>query len=161
MPALTGYVPDQMIQCLAAFLDFAYLARRSSHDTLSLDAMDAALTRFCELRVIFVETGVRPNGFSLPRQHALLHYVQMIRLFGSPNGLCTSITELKHICAVKKPWRASNRNNPLIQILRTNTRLSKLAALRVEFGRRGMLRGDIVTYALRKVSSSIQHCIIH
>ncbi|EIW51390.1 uncharacterized protein TRAVEDRAFT_67723, partial [Trametes versicolor FP-101664 SS1] len=151
LPVLTGYVPDKMIRCLDAFLEFAYLARRPSHDTTSLDAMDAALARFCELRSIFVETGVRPNGFALPRQHALLHYTRMIKLFGSPNGVCTSISESKHIAAVKRPWRASNRNNPLLQILRTNTRLTKLAALRVELGRRGLLHGDLISYALRKV----------
>ncbi|KAI0669707.1 hypothetical protein C8Q78DRAFT_977285 [Trametes maxima] len=150
LPALTGYVPDKMIQCIAAFLDFAYLARRSSHDTLSLDAMDAALLRYCELCTIFIETGVR-DGFPPPRQHALLHYTWMIKLFGSPNGVCTSISESKHIAAVKRPWRASNRNNPLIQILRTNTRLAKLSALRVDLGRRGLLHGDTVTHALRKV----------
>ncbi|KAI9056389.1 hypothetical protein FKP32DRAFT_1586143 [Trametes sanguinea] len=151
LPALSGYVPDQMIQCISAFLDFSYLARRSSHDTLTLDAMDAALARFCALRQVFVETGVRPDGFSLPRQHALLHYTRMIKLFGSPNGVCTSISESKHIAAVKRPWRASNRNKPLLQILRTNTRLSKLAALRVQLGARGLLHGDVVSYALRTV----------
>ncbi|EIW51114.1 uncharacterized protein TRAVEDRAFT_137916, partial [Trametes versicolor FP-101664 SS1] len=156
LPVLTGYVPDKMIRCLDAFLEFAYLARRPSHDTTSLDAMDAALARFCELRSIFVETGVRPNGFALPRQHALLHYTRMIKLFGSPNGVCTSISESKHIAAVKRPWRASNRNNPLLQILRTNTRLTKLAALRVELGRRGLLHGDLISYALRKLHANEQ-----
>ena len=82
-----------MVQCVAALLDFAYLARRSEHDTYSLEAIEAALASFHELRDIFVETGVRPNGFNLPRQHALVHYVEAIRKFGSPNGLCSSITE--------------------------------------------------------------------
>ncbi|KAI0351106.1 hypothetical protein OH77DRAFT_1568391 [Trametes cingulata] len=157
LPALTGYVPDQMVQCLAAFLDFAYLARRPAHDMRTLDAMDAVLARFRELREIFIDTEVRPDGFSLPRQHALFHYTWMIKLFGSPNGVCTSISESRHITAVKRPWRASNRNKPLFQILRTNTRLSKLAALRAEFGRRGMLQGDVVAYALSKVGLAPPH----
>ncbi|KIJ16060.1 hypothetical protein PAXINDRAFT_76254, partial [Paxillus involutus ATCC 200175] len=42
--------------------------------------------------------------------------------FGAPNGLCPSITESKHITAVKKPWRRSNKHNALGQILRTNQR---------------------------------------
>ncbi|KIJ65729.1 hypothetical protein HYDPIDRAFT_167325 [Hydnomerulius pinastri MD-312] len=140
LPALVGYVPDNMVKCFAAFLDFCYLARRSSHDTQSLESMNNALAQFHELRVVFEDAGVRPNGFSLPRQHALVHYVQNIQLFGSPNGLCSSITESRHITAVKRPWRQSNRNNPLGQMIRTNTRLSKLAAARVEFGRRDALR---------------------
>ncbi|KAH7904233.1 hypothetical protein BJ138DRAFT_1019410, partial [Hygrophoropsis aurantiaca] len=143
--------PDKMIKCISALLDFCYLARRSAHDTPCLDAMAEALQRFHHYRVVFEEEGVRPNGFSLPRQHALVHYIRNIKLFGSPNGLCSSITESRHITAVKRPWRRSNRNKPLDQMIRTNTRLSKLAAARVEFGRRGMLSGDVVAHALQTV----------
>ncbi|KAH9951837.1 hypothetical protein B0H21DRAFT_843134 [Amylocystis lapponica] len=151
LPAIVGHVPDKMVRCIAALLDFCYLARRSSHDTSTLKAMDNALSRFHTYRTVFEEVGIRPNGFSLPRQHALVHYVLNIKLFGSPNGLCSSITESKHIIAVKRPWRRSNRNKPLGQMIRTNTRLSKLAAARVEFGRRGMLHGDVLTHALQTV----------
>ncbi|KAF8881638.1 hypothetical protein BD779DRAFT_1445352, partial [Infundibulicybe gibba] len=52
-----------------------------------------------------------------------------------------SITESKHIKAVKQPWRRSNRNKPLGQMLLTNQRLDKLAAARIEFKARGMLDG--------------------
>ncbi|KAI9069864.1 hypothetical protein FKP32DRAFT_1558895 [Trametes sanguinea] len=148
LPAITGHVPDQMVRCIAAFLDFCYLARRSSHDTFSLQAMEDTLSRFHDLRSIFEDVGIRPDGFALPRQHALVHYVKSIRLFGSPNGLCSSITESRHITAVKKPWRDSSRHNPLEQILAKNTRLGKLAAARVEFARRNMLYGDVLTHAL-------------
>lgn len=127
-----------MVQAIATFMDFCYMARRTSHDTASLTAMNDTLRRFLDLRSVFVETGVRVD-FALPRQHALLHYVYGITLFGSPYGLCSSITESKHIAAVKDPWRRSNRDEPLVQILQTNTRMSKLAAARAEYGRRGML----------------------
>jgi hypothetical protein len=63
----------------------------------------------------------------------------LIKLFGSPGGLCSSITESKHITAVKEPWRRSNRYNALGQMLLTNQRLDKLAASRVDFEHRGML----------------------
>ena len=49
------------------------------------------------------------------------------------NGLCSSITESKHITAVKNPWRRSNRNQPLGQMLMTNQQSDKLAAARVDF----------------------------
>lgn len=107
--------------------------------------MGDALEQFCKLRTIFVDLGVRENGFNLPRQHALVHYVRAIRMFGSPNGLCSSITESKHIDAVKRPWRRSNRNEPIEQMTRTLTRKLKLGAARVEFGRRGMLQGNVRT----------------
>ncbi|KAJ3491298.1 hypothetical protein NLI96_g824 [Meripilus lineatus] len=145
IPAITGHVPDDMVRCLVAFTDFCYLARRSSHTTHDLHAMEESLQKFHGLRQIFEEYDIRPDGFCLPRQHALQHYVRSIILFGSPNGLCSSITESKHITAVKKPWRASNHHNPLSQILRTNVRLSKISAQRINFAHRGMLHRDVLT----------------
>ncbi len=144
--AIAGLVPAKMVQCVAALLDFIYLARRPEHDTASLEAMQAALDCFHELREVFIETGVREN-FSLPRQHALVHYHLSIQKFGSPNGLCSSITESKHITAVKETWRRSSRHTPIDQMVRSLTRLGKIAASRVEYGRRGMLHGDVLTAA--------------
>lgn len=140
IPAIVGVVPDQMVQALTAFMDFCYLARRSSHTDETLGAMERSLKRFHLYREVFREEGIRAN-FSLPRQHALVHYVMAIRRFGSPNGLCTSITESKHIEAVKKPWRASSKFHPLQQILCTNVRMAKLAAARAVFAARRMLQG--------------------
>jgi len=64
----------------------------------------------------------------------------LIREFGAPNGLCSSITESKHIKAVKEPWRRSSRFEALGQMLLTNQRLDKLAAARVDFKARGMFQ---------------------
>lgn len=136
-----------MVAAIRSFLDFCYLARRSFHLQQTLEQMDQVLAQFQVLRSIFQEVGVRSDGFALPRQHSLVHYVRSIKLFGSPNGLCSSITESRHITAVKRPWRRSSRHNPLQQMLRTNSRLSKLAAARVEFGQRDMLHGDVLTAA--------------
>ena len=145
--AIAGLVPIKIVQCMATFLDFCYLARRSEHDTDILAVMNDALHHFPELRMVFVDLGVRETGVGLPRQHALIHYVHAIQQFGSPNGLCSSITESKHIDAVKQPWRHSNRNEPIGQMLRTLTRKAKLVAVCTEFGRRGMLHGDVLTSA--------------
>ncbi|TFY67845.1 hypothetical protein EVG20_g3800 [Dentipellis fragilis] len=150
LPAIVGYVPDQMVQCIAALLDFSYLARRSAHESSTLTAMTKALERFHATRVIFEMTGVR-SDFALPRQHSLVHYVQNIQRFGSLNGLCSSITESKHIRAVKRPWRRSSKYKALDQMLRTNSRLLKLANARIEFGRRGMLKGDVLHYVSKQL----------
>ena len=56
------------------------MARRSAHDAVSLEAMQGALEYFYELRMVFVKTGVRPNGFGLPRQHSLVHYVLRVAI---------------------------------------------------------------------------------
>ena len=134
-----------MVQAMHAFLEFCYLARRDVHDTHSLTALDDALQRFHHHREIFRTSGVRANGFNLPRQHSLIHYVKLIRAFGAPNGLCSSITESKHIKAVKEPWRRSSRFKALGQMLLTNQRLDKLAAARVDFADHGMLKGTCLS----------------
>jgi hypothetical protein len=131
---------------MAAFLDFCYLARRNALNSDDLDELEAALARFHLHRDIFVQTGVRVD-ISLPRQHSLTHYLRSIRLFGSPNGLCSSITESKHIKAVKEPWRRSSRYKALIQMLRILCRLDKMAALRIIFSVQGMMAGSTSSYA--------------
>ncbi|KAF8870453.1 hypothetical protein BD779DRAFT_1614118 [Infundibulicybe gibba] len=139
LPAITGHVPDEMVQAIAAFLDACYIVRRADITEATLSAFDTALKKFHLHREIFRTTGIRPTGFSLPRQHSLSHYRYLIEEFGAPGGLCSSITESRHITAVKQPWRRSNRYNALKQMLLTNQRLDKLAAARVDFVDRGML----------------------
>ena len=136
-----------MVRAISAYLEFCYLVRRSQIDSATLDQIEGAVARFHQERKIFIQTGVR-DDFSLPRQHSLSHYRFLIQQFGAPNGLCSSITESRHITAVKKPWRRSNRNEPLGQMLLTNQRLDKLAASRVDFFTCGMLDGPLLTSGL-------------
>ena len=138
LPAIAGLVPSGMLCAITAFLDFCYLVRRSQIDESVLDQIDDAVNRFHRERHIFIELGIWDN-FLLPRQHAIVHYHLTIQLFGAPNGLCSSITESKHIKAVKQPYRRSSRNNPLGEMILTNQRNDKLAAARVDFESRGML----------------------
>lgn len=149
MNALEGYVPSDIIKTFNSFLDFCYIARQSVLTEDSLDALDTALGRFHHYREIFRVSGVRPDGFSLPRQHSLKHYRRNIENFGAPNGLCSSITESKHITAVKKPWRRSNRYEAMQQMLVINSRNDKLAAARADFSARGMLHGTCLGEALQ------------
>jgi hypothetical protein len=141
LPAIAGHVPSQMVHALSSFLEFCYLVRRSALDEDNLDAIGEVISKFHRDRVAFDD--VRPTGYSLPRQHSLIHYITMIREFGAPNGLCSSITESKHIKAVKEPWRRSSHFEALGQMLITNQRLDKLAVARVDFQSRGMLEGPL------------------
>lgn len=122
-----------MLKALESFLKFCYLARRNVHTKSTLDAMKKALEEYHEHREIFITSGVCPEGISLPRQHGMVHYVNLIIKFGAPNGLCSSITESKHIVAVKQPWRRTNRFKALGQMLLINQRNDKLAAARTDF----------------------------
>jgi len=141
MSAIEGYVPRDVIRCFHAYLDFCYIARMSVFTWPTLNKLDEALERFHTHRTVFQQLGVRdpiPSGFSLPRQHAMTHYRQHIENFGAPNGLCSSITESKHIVAVKRPWRRSSRYNAIRQIMLTNQRMEKLTAARAHFTSQGI-----------------------
>jgi hypothetical protein len=136
-----------MVKCLSAFLDFRYIARHNAITSHDLDRMKDALDQFHLYREAFVGTaGVKGDHISLPRQHSLKHYIRSIQLFGSPNGLCSSIMESKHIKAVKEPWRRSSRFKALMQMLRTNVRMDKLAAIRGVFTELGMMEGTTASY---------------
>ncbi|KAH9916112.1 uncharacterized protein BXZ73DRAFT_92536 [Epithele typhae] len=156
LPALVGLVPDRIVECIRVFLDFAYLARQSVHTTHTVDHMEELLEEFRNLRQVFIDTGVR-DDISLPRQHGLDHMPDAIEQFGSLNGVSTSITETKHIVAVKQPWRASNRGDALPQMLRRIVRVGKINALRVSLSQSGHLQGDIVEWALRKTGRLPPH----
>ncbi|KAG2142346.1 hypothetical protein DEU56DRAFT_939653 [Suillus clintonianus] len=145
--AIEGHVPVDIVRTFRAFLEFCYIVRRNTITERTLEQVRDAVSSFHKYRDIFLTSGTIPT-FSLPRQHAIAHYVELIQLFGAPNGLCSSITENKHIKAVKGPWRRSNKFNALGQMLVTNQRLDKLAAARVDFTSRGMLNGTCLSAAL-------------
>ena len=139
LPAILGKVPDKMVRATAAFLEFCYTVRREVLDDHDIDKLDELKVKFHKEREIFRDKGIRADGFCLPRQHSLVHYRDLIVEFGAPNGLCSSITESKHIKAVKEPWRRSSKFNALSQMLKTNQCMDQLAATAIEFKVRGML----------------------
>lgn len=155
LPAIEGHVPQEMVRAICTFTEFCYLARRDVHTEYTIAQMEDALGRFHQYCTVFQEHDVRPDGFSLPRQHSLVHYIHLIRAFGAPNGLCSSITELKHIKAVKEPWRRSSKYNALGQMFLTNQRLDKVAAARADFVERGMLDSTCLSEAVEAQNSGI------
>jgi hypothetical protein len=131
-----------MVRCIAAFMDACYIARRNAIDSLSLEHFRDCVQTYHNLRTIFLEAGLHIK-LSVPCQHALSHFYQGIHLFGSPNGLCLSITESKHIRIVKIPWRMSSRYQALTQMLRTIQRMEKMQALCRRLKDNGMLQGFV------------------
>ncbi|KIN97128.1 hypothetical protein M404DRAFT_161295, partial [Pisolithus tinctorius Marx 270] len=100
--------------------------------------------------------------FSLPQQHAMKHYPYLICQFSAPNGLCSSITESKHIKAVKWPYQCTNRFQALGQMLVINQRLDKFAAAHADFEKHGMLRGTCLSHVLVTLGASIlRRCSQH
>ncbi|KAF5346583.1 hypothetical protein D9758_013464 [Tetrapyrgos nigripes] len=138
MAAVAEYLPPEMMKCLSSLLDFCYLVRRSDIDEPALQQIQACISRFHYFRQIFITTNVRED-FSLPRLHSMVHYPLLIMEFGAPNGLCSTITESRHITAVKKPWRRSNHWQAISQMLLINQRVDKLLALRADLVERELL----------------------
>ncbi|KAF8808348.1 hypothetical protein BYT27DRAFT_7222939 [Phlegmacium glaucopus] len=119
LPAIQGHLPPDIVCAIRAFLEFCYIARKNVLTENDLSELQDTLSCFHQYCEIFISTGIQRH-LSLPRQHAMVHYLALICLFGAPNGLCSSITESMHIRAIKEPWRHSNRNEALGQMLVTN-----------------------------------------
>ncbi|KAG2115113.1 uncharacterized protein F5147DRAFT_649531 [Suillus discolor] len=157
LPAIEGHVPLDVVHAFHAFLKFCYLVRRNVITEKLLDEIQDALTHFHHYREIFKTTGTVLT-FSLPRQYTMSHYIYLIRLFGAPNSLCSSITESKHIKAVKEPWRWSSQYKALGQMLLTNQRLDKLVASCMDFRTCGMLSGTCLSSVLAALEPSDRQC---
>ena len=92
-----------MVHCISAPMDACYIACWNAITAPALEHFQESVEQFHKLRNIFITTGVQAS-ILLPHQHALSHFHYAMQFFGSPNGICSSITELKHIKAVKEPW---------------------------------------------------------
>ncbi|KAG2113347.1 hypothetical protein BD769DRAFT_1630072 [Suillus cothurnatus] len=148
LAAIECHVPQYMVCTFGAFLDFCYLVWREALTETDLVQIQDALDRFHKYWEIFKTTGT-VTTFSLPHQHSLHHYILLIRLFGAPNGLCSSITESKHIKDMKEPWHHSSRFKVIGQILLTNQHLDKIAAAHADFEACGMLHGSCLSEAFK------------
>ncbi|KAF9227239.1 hypothetical protein BS17DRAFT_861754 [Gyrodon lividus] len=153
---IEGYVPTGIIRTFCAFLEFCYLVRQHVITEKALKEIEDALSRFHTYQEAF-RTNNDPivTTFSLPRQHSAKHYPSLIRLFGTPNGLCLSITECKHIKAIKEPWRRSSKYWALGQMLLTNQQLDKLAASHVDFTSRGMMNETCLSAAISSLARAL------
>ncbi|KAG2050735.1 hypothetical protein BDR06DRAFT_983887 [Suillus hirtellus] len=132
LPTIEGHVPTDIMHAFRALLEFCYFICCNIISEDVLVEIKDALPQFHHYHEIFKTLGAIPT-FLLPHQHLLKHYIQNIRLFAVPNGLCSSITENKHIKAVKKPWRQLSHFHALGQMLLISQWLNKISAARVEF----------------------------
>ncbi|KIO01105.1 hypothetical protein M404DRAFT_151171, partial [Pisolithus tinctorius Marx 270] len=88
-------------------------------------------------------------------QHVMKHYYYLICQFGAPNGLCSLITESKHIKAIKWPYRRTNCFQVLSQMLLINQRLNKLIAAHTDFTECGMLKETFLLHSLETLGTGM------
>ncbi|EMD33212.1 hypothetical protein CERSUDRAFT_57388 [Gelatoporia subvermispora B] len=115
---MMGYEDERMVQTTRAVLDFIYLSSLQSHTEKTLDSLAAALHEFHTYKDVFIELGTRSQShFNIPKIHSMIHYVSMIRLFGSADGFNTESPERLHIDYAKDAYHASNRRDYIIQMV--------------------------------------------
>src|ERR1700677_5065598 len=107
--ALPGGRSSARLACLVrALLDFIYLSQYPVHTTDCLQAMDTALRRFHENKVVLIELEVRNHFDDIPKLHSLIHYARSITLFGTADNYNTEQSERLHIDFTKKAFQATN-----------------------------------------------------
>ncbi|KAJ7061358.1 hypothetical protein C8F01DRAFT_987521 [Mycena amicta] len=107
---LAGAVSDKVLTVGKALIDFIYLASLQSHTTATLKLMQAALDTFHQHKKVFVDAKIREH-FNIPKLHALQHYIDAIRQFGSADGYNTESPERLHIDFAKNAYRTTNKRD--------------------------------------------------
>ncbi|KAK6969575.1 hypothetical protein R3P38DRAFT_3336834 [Favolaschia claudopus] len=114
---VAGAAPERAVAAARAVLDFIYYASFQSHTTASLAGLAHALDEFHLYKDIFISLEARlPGHFNIPKIHSIVHYVSLIRLFGSADGFNTESPERLHIDYAKNAYRASNKRDYIIQM---------------------------------------------
>ncbi|KAG9083715.1 hypothetical protein FRC06_004404 [Ceratobasidium sp. 370] len=134
LPAvIDAQAPLEFIEFIRALLDFSYIAHGMQLTDDDLDMMDRALVAFHKAKYVLLKLEMIPWRKSFDRiakLHMLGHYTHDIRELGTPDGYSTETPEHLHIVYVKMPWHASNRRNPLPQMVGHVTRLEVIRTQR-------------------------------
>ncbi|KAH9896416.1 hypothetical protein C8Q73DRAFT_664234 [Cubamyces lactineus] len=91
------------------------LQRYPAHTADTLNLLQDALRRFHVNKDIFIQLGIRLH-FRLLKLHALDHYVDSIKLFGTTDNYDTQYTERLHIDFAKDAYRATNHKDEFPQM---------------------------------------------
>ncbi|KAJ7048192.1 Zn-finger domain-containing protein [Mycena amicta] len=110
LAVLAGAVTDAVLAVGKALIDFIYLVSLQSHTTATLKLMQAALDTFHEHKQVFVNAKIREH-FNIPKLHAMQHYIDGIRRFGSADGYNTESPERLHIDFAKNAYRVTNKRD--------------------------------------------------
>jgi hypothetical protein len=112
---LTGAVQPAVLRTVVAVIDFIYYAQLQVHTSKTLLALETALKKFHENKVVFIREGIR-HHFNIPKIHQMQHYVEAIRSLGTADGYNTEASERLHIDYAKEGYRASNKKDYVKQM---------------------------------------------
>jgi hypothetical protein len=131
LPLVVGDLTPEQAQLMSSVIDFIFRAHSASMTDTDLDEMDAALDTFHQLKEVMVTKGFYESSKRfdrIPKLHMMGHYSHSIRELGTPDGYNSEAPEHLHIECAKEPWRASNKVNPMLQMIQY---LQRLEALRI------------------------------
>ncbi|KAG1804410.1 uncharacterized protein BJ212DRAFT_1449765 [Suillus subaureus] len=94
---LTGAVPSHVLVLRIHMMDM-------------LEALQTVLGVFHANKDVLKELAIREH-FNIPKLHQLIHYVQLITLFGTADGFNTELPEHLHIDFAKDTYHTSNKRN--------------------------------------------------
>jgi hypothetical protein len=141
-------VSPAIVRATRSLLDFLYLAQYRSHSESTLAYLQKALDEFHADKQAFLSalnedgTPTKPSErrtrltkrvleslFQFPKLHALQHFVDSIRDFGTTDNYNTETTERLHINFAKNAYQATNRVDPTEQMVTWLEHQEKLATL--------------------------------
>ena len=128
LPCILDHLPNEGILACRSLLDFIYLAQYPTHDEITLEYMEEALSTFQQNKHYSVDTGIQEH-LNIPKFHSLCHYVDSIRTFGTTDNYNTEMFERLHIDFAKAGWRASNHRDEFPQMITWLSRREKMDAL--------------------------------
>ncbi|KAB5587716.1 hypothetical protein CTheo_8843 [Ceratobasidium theobromae] len=132
LPIVAGKATPETTQLIRAILDFIYRAHGASLTDKDLEQLEASRLVLHDLKEILISEGcytTEDRFDKIPKLHMMGHYAHSIRELGTPDGYNTEGPEHLHIEYVKKPWRASNKREPLPQMTKY---LQRLDAIRLQ-----------------------------
>ncbi|CAI5466502.1 unnamed protein product [Closterium sp. Yama58-4] len=122
-------VPNSIVGAVAAFVDCYMLAsRRWYHTTKTLQELDEAIKRLIPL-LKDVFAGLQKSEFDITKVHSLAHVVEDIIRSGVPMHYSANMYEYLHQPLVKRAYRASNKRDPIPQIVKHDMRMHMLRVL--------------------------------
>jgi hypothetical protein len=120
LPTVAGITPRKAVGAARCLIDFMYRAHLPQVSEDDLEVLESELAEFHEMKDIFVTKGAitTKHGWNdIPKLHMLIHYAHMIREYGTTDGFNTESSERLHIDYVKLGYRASNKVDPIRQMI--------------------------------------------
>ncbi|KAG9080488.1 hypothetical protein FRC06_006521 [Ceratobasidium sp. 370] len=142
---VAGFEKPKVVTAVRSIVDFMYRAHKLEISEDDLAMMEEDLLEFNKVKNVFIDPKIKDLPKSeehfncIPKIHMLSHYTYLIRQLGAPCGYNTEITERLHIYCVKEPWRATNHNNPIQQMISYLQRKEAWTLLRAYMHDTGLL----------------------